>query len=83
MYNIKKSNKGITNNEELAETFNTFFDNILSNVNIGNNLGDNITNPNVNVFCAMKTYENYPLILKIKETMGRKIYHFPLNSLIE
>ena len=50
---IKESNKTITNNEEPAETFNTFFSQIVSNLNLSNNLGDNVTNPNIAdpVFC--------------------------------
>ena len=51
---LKESNKTITNNVELAETFNTFFSKIVPNVNMDNNLGDNITNPSITdpVFCA-------------------------------
>ena len=69
---LKESNKTITNNVELAETFNTFFSKIVPNLNIDNNLGDNITNPNINnsVFCAIKKYEKHSSILKIKEMMG-------------
>ena len=44
---LKESNKTITNNEELAETFNKFFSKIVPNLNLDNNLGDNITNPNI------------------------------------
>ena len=39
--------KTITNNVKLAEAFNTFFSKIVPNLNIENNLGDNITNPNI------------------------------------
>ena len=69
---LKKINKTITNNVELAETFNTFFSKIVPNLNIDNNLGDNITNPNITdpVFCAIQKYEKHPSILKIKEMMG-------------
>ena len=54
---LKESNKTITNNVELAETFNTFFSKIVPNLNIGNNLEDNITNPNIThpVFCEYKS----------------------------
>ena len=53
---LKESNKRITNNAELAETFNTFFIQIVPNLNIDSNLGDNITNPNITdpVFCNPK-----------------------------
>ena len=69
---LKENNKTIANNEELAETFNTFFSKIVPNLNIGNNLGDNITNPHITdpVFCAIQKYENHPSILKIEEMMG-------------
>ena len=69
---LKESNKAITNNVELAEAFNTFFSKIVPNLNIDNNLGDNITNPNITdlVFCAVQKYEKHPSILKIKEMMG-------------
>ena len=64
---LKESNKTITNNVELAETFNTFFSKIVPNVNMDNNLGDNITNPNITdpVFCAIQKYVKHPSILKI------------------
>ena len=66
---LKESNKTITNNVELAETFNTFFS---RNVPSLNNLGDNITNPNITdpVSCAVQRYEKDPSILKIKEIIG-------------
>ena len=44
---LKKSNETITNNDELADTFNTHFSKIVPKSNLGNNLGDNITNPNI------------------------------------
>ena len=61
MHNIKKSNKTITNNEELAETFSTFFSKIVPNLKLDNNLWDNITNPNITgpVLCGIQKYENH------------------------
>ena len=72
------SNETITNNEELAETFNTFFSKIVPNLNIDNNLGDNITNPRITdpVFSVIQKYENHPIFLKIKEMMGNKTIIF-------
>ena len=69
---LKERNKTITNNVELDETFNTFFSKIVPSLDIDNNLGDNITNPNITdpVFCAIQKYEKHPSILKIKEMMG-------------
>ena len=63
---LKESNKTNTNN--VAETFNTFFSKIVPNLNIGQNLGDNITNPNITdpVFYTIQKYEKHPSILKIK-----------------
>ena len=42
---LRESTETITNNEELAETFNTYFSKIVPNFNIDNNLEDNITSP--------------------------------------
>ena len=41
-------------------------------LNIDNNLGDNIANPNITypVFSVIRKYEKHPSILKIKEMMG-------------
>ena len=71
---LKESNKTITNNVEVAETFNTFFSKVVPNLNLDNNLGNNITSSHITdpVFCAVKKYENHPSILKIKEMMGQK-----------
>ena len=69
---LKESNKTTTNNEELTETFDTFFGKTVPSLNTDNNLGDNITNPHITdpVFCAIQKYENHPRILKIEEMMG-------------
>ena len=69
---LKERNKTITNNVELDETFNTFFGKIVPSLDIDNNLGDNITNPNITdpVFCAIQKYEKHPSIIKIKEMMS-------------
>ena len=69
---LKESNKTITNNAEIAETFNTFFSKIVPNLNIDSNLADNKANPNITdpVFCAIQEYKKHPTILKIKEMMG-------------
>ena len=69
---LKECNKTITNNVKLAGAFNTFFSKIVPNLNIDHNLGDNITNPNINdpVLCAIQKYKKHPSIFKIKEIMG-------------
>ena len=82
---LKESNKTIANNKEVAETLNMFFSKTVPSLNIDNSLGDNMTSPNIidTVFCAMRKYENHTSILKIKEIMCQKTYHFSLNLLIE
>ena len=78
---LKENNKTITNNVELAETFNTFFSKIVPRLNIDKNLGDNITNLNITypVFCTFQKYEKHPSILKIKEMMGTNNLSFSFN----
>ena len=68
---LKERDKTITNNVQLAETFNRFFSKIVPNLNIDNNPQDNITNSNITdpVFYAIQKYEKHPSILKIKEMM--------------
>ena len=75
MHKLKESNQTIPNTEELAETF---FSEIVPNLNIDNNLGGNITNPhNADpVFCAIKNCENYP---SIQEMIGKTNLLFPLK----
>ena len=66
---LKESNKTITNNEELAETFNILFREIVPNLNLDNNFEDNVTNSNIadTLFSTIKKYENYQSILKTKK----------------
>ena len=66
---LKESNKTITNNEELAETFNILFREIVPNLNLDSNLGDNVTNPNIAdpLFSTIKKYKNHRSILKTKK----------------
>ena len=82
---LKESNKTITKNVELAETFNTFFNQIVPNLNIDSNLGDNITNPNITdpVFCAIQKYGKHPTFSKLRKSWVQTTYHFSLNLLIE
>ena len=82
---LKESTKTITKNVELAETFNTFFNQIVPNLNIDSNLGDNITNPNITdpVFCAIQKYVKHPTFSKLRKSWVQTTYHFSLNLLIE
>ena len=76
---IKESNKTIINNEEPAETFNTFFSKIAPNLNIDKNLVDNITNPHIIndlVFSAIQKYENHPP--KHSQNQGNDVLKNPI-----
>ena len=66
---LKDSKRTITNNHELAETFNTFFSNITQNLKIDSNLVEITENLNISdpVLKAIKKYEKHPSIIKIKE----------------
>ena len=77
MYNIKRRRSPITNNKEIAETFNKFFINIVPNFNIDNNHGDNITHPNItdSTFYAIKN-------IKIRNKMSEESHRFCLDLLI-
>ena len=75
---LKKVIKQLQIMKNQLRRFIIFFSKIVPNLNIDNNLGGNIANPNVTdlVFCAIKKYENHPSNLKIKEMMGKKILSF-------
>ena len=57
---LKDSNRTITNNHELAETFNTFFCKITQNLKLDSNLVEITENLNISdpVIKAIKKYEN-------------------------
>ena len=59
---LKDSNRTITNNHELAETFNTFFSNITKNLKLDSNLVEIKENLNIPypVIKAIKKYEKHP-----------------------
>ena len=71
---LKDSNRTITNNHELAETFNTFFSNITQNLKLDSNLVEITENLNISdpVIKAIKKCEKHPSIIKIKETIKNK-----------
>ena len=78
---LKDTNRTITNNHKLAETFNNFFSNITQNLKIDSNLvkitGNlNISNP---VSKEIKKYEKYPSIIEIKEKMKNKNMSFSFS----
>ena len=75
---LKDSNRTITNNHELAETFNTFFSNITQNLKLDSNLVEITENLNISdpVIKAIKKYEKHPSIIKVKEKMKNKNMSF-------
>ena len=78
---LKDSNRTITNNHELAETFNTFFSNITQNLKLDSNLVEITENLNISdpVIKAIKKYEKHPSIIKIKEKMKNKNMSFSFS----
>ena len=78
---LKDTNRTITNNHKLAETFNNFFSNITQNLKIDSNLEKitgnlTISNP---VSKEIKKYEKYPSIIEIKEKMKNKNMSFSFS----
>ena len=75
---LNNNNKTISNNEELAETFNKHFSKLVESLAIdktlaGNTASSDITDP---VFNAIKKYENHPSIKKTKHFMKGKDLKF-------
>ena len=72
---LKDSNRTITNNHELAETFNTFFSNITQNLKVDSNLESITENLNISgpVLKAIKKYEKYPSIIKIEKIKNKNM----------
>ena len=75
---LKDSNRTITNNHELAETFNTFFSNIAKNLKLDSNLVEITENLSISdpVLKAINKYEKHPSAIKIKEKMKNKNMSF-------
>ena len=71
---LKGSNRKITNNHELSETFNIFFSNITKNLKLDSNLVEITENLNISdpVTKAIKKCEKHPSIIKMKETIKNK-----------
>ena len=78
---LKDSNRTITNNHELAETFNTFFGNITQNLKLDSNLVEMTENLNISdpVTKAIKKYEKHPSAIKMKEKVKNKNMSFSFN----
>ena len=78
---LKDSNRTMTNNHELAETFNTFFSNITQNLKLNSNLVEIAENPNISdpVSKAIKKSEKHSSIIKIKEKMKNKNMSFSFS----
>ena len=63
---LKEGNKKITNDAELCEVFNTFFSNIVANVNISNNQNYITAKENANKYPHhIKCFEIHPSITTI------------------
>ena len=78
---LKDSNRTITSNHELVETFNNFFSNITQNLKINSNLVEITENLNISgpAFKALKKYEKHPSIIKIIEKMNNKNMFFSFS----
>ena len=68
----------ITENEDLAKTFNNFFSNIINKLGIEDVPDDesNLSNIDDPVSKAITKYENHPSILRIKNYMKEKDLNF-------
>ena len=66
---LKENNKTIRNNEELSETFNTFFSKIVPNLDLDNNHGDNITSAPITDKFSMqsKSMKTIQTFLKLRK----------------
>ena len=75
---LNNNNKTISNNEELAETFNKRFSKFVESLDIDKTLASNIASSDITdpVFNAIKKYENHPSIKKIKHFMSGKDLKF-------
>ena len=78
---LNNRNRTVTNNQELAETFNTFFSNITQNLKVDSNLVEITENLNISdpVLKATKKYERHPSIIKINKTMKNKNTSFSFS----
>ena len=63
---LNSSNKTVSNNEELAETFNKHFSKLVESLDIDKTLTSNISSSEITdpLFNAIKKYENHPRIKK-------------------
>ena len=77
---MNNNNKTISNNEELAETFNKHFSKLVESLDIDKTLASNIPSSDITdpVFNAIKKYENHPSIKKIKHFVSGKDLKFSI-----
>ena len=68
---LKDNSRTITNNHELAGTFNTFFSNITQNLKIDSNLVENF-NTSDSVLKAIIKYEKHSRIINKKREDGEQ-----------
>ena len=71
---MNDNNKTISNNEELAETFNKHFSIFVESLDLDKTLASNIASSDITdpVLNAIKKYENHPSIKKITHFMSGK-----------
>ena len=64
---LNNNNKTISNNEELAETFNKHFSKLVESLDIDKTQASNIASSDITdpVFNAIKKYENHPIKKKL------------------
>lgn len=81
---MEDNNRTVTNNQELAEQFNTFFSKIIQNLKIDNKLVEIVLNFHTfdPALKAIKKYGKLPCIIKIKEKMKHKIMSFSFSFAI-
>ena len=72
---LNNKNKTISNNEELAETFNKHFSKLVESLDIDKTLASNIASSDITdpVFNAIKNHENHPSIKKLNISQVVKI----------
>ena len=82
---LKKHGKTITDNKKIAKTINNLFNNIVKNLNIGNDLND-ITSQTNYADPVLELSSNILIIQaywKLREKWAIKDSAFPLNMLLE
>ena len=82
---VKYTEETITKNEELAETFNSFFNSMVDNLKIEYNINrqTNVSTHSNPVLRVIETFKYHPSILKIKEFMTDKGMSFSFSYITQ